>query len=366
MNSQKSKSRADLIILLLLPAPLTGILLILVAFYAITASEGISLDSEDSENAPVVQPTATLSSQAAIIATVNAAPPRQAAPPDVTSGSALEVATALGYDPALVASGQEDYLAVCSACHNIDAHGIAGLGKTLIGSEFINSSIDEDLLQFVVIGRPPWDPMNSTGIAMPPRGGNPGLTDDDLRGIIAYIRVLNSSAPTEVASTTQTESTGDVVNEDTASADIDESTPIGVSELLASSGIEPGGASGAASARPGADLYDQYCPAALTVCQYVAEHIGTDDVAAIYDMLLNGMPGYAAGNTTGINFIPGVGYPPMSAAEVINFMQYIADQEGVEFTPDAGPTPGEQFVYPDVSALLASLGIELPEPEPRP
>ncbi|HLA41898.1 MAG TPA: hypothetical protein VJZ27_00590, partial [Aggregatilineales bacterium] len=128
MNSQKSKSRADLIILLLLPAPLTGILLILVAFYAITASEGISLDSEDSENAPVVQPTATLSSQAAIIATVNAAPPRQAAPPDVTSGSALEVATALGYDPALVASGQEDYLAVCSACHNIDAHGIAGLG----------------------------------------------------------------------------------------------------------------------------------------------------------------------------------------------------------------------------------------------
>src|SRR5262249_38319697 len=45
-------------------------------------------------------------------------------------------------------------------------------------------------LDFVKVGRQPWDPLNTTKVQMPPRGGNPMLSDDDLRDIIAYVRTL--------------------------------------------------------------------------------------------------------------------------------------------------------------------------------
>ena len=39
-------------------------------------------------------------------------------------------------------------------------------------------------------GRSTSDPANTTGVDMPPKGGNPALTDQDLLDIIAYIRTL--------------------------------------------------------------------------------------------------------------------------------------------------------------------------------
>jgi disulfide bond formation protein DsbB len=35
-----------------------------------------------------------------------------------------------------------------------------------------------------------WDPLNTTGIDMPGKGGNPALTDDNILAIIAYLRTL--------------------------------------------------------------------------------------------------------------------------------------------------------------------------------
>jgi disulfide bond formation protein DsbB len=46
------------------------------------------------------------------------------------------------------------------------------------------------LLAFVKTGRPPGDPANTTGVDMPPKGGNPTLTDQDLADIIAHIRTV--------------------------------------------------------------------------------------------------------------------------------------------------------------------------------
>ena len=34
-------------------------------------------------------------------------------------------------------------------------------------------------------------PDNTSGVEMPPKGGNPGLTDEQLTDIIAYIRTLH-------------------------------------------------------------------------------------------------------------------------------------------------------------------------------
>jgi mono/diheme cytochrome c family protein len=97
------------------------------------------------------------------------------------------------YDPALVERGQSLFT-MCSACHGMDARGITGLGKDLVASEFVHGLTDEELLQFILTGRPIWDAMNTTGIDMPPKGGNPALTNDDILAIIAYLRSLSAVA----------------------------------------------------------------------------------------------------------------------------------------------------------------------------
>lgn len=89
----------------------------------------------------------------------------------------------------LIAKGKEKFV-TCSACHGADAKGVTGLGKTLIASDFVNGKSDADLVTFIKTGRPTTDPANTTGVDMPPKGGNPALTDDDLKAIVSYIRSL--------------------------------------------------------------------------------------------------------------------------------------------------------------------------------
>ncbi len=86
--------------------------------------------------------------------------------------------------------GKELYAGSCAACHGPDAKGLPGLGKDLTASEFVKGLSDSELLEFVKKGRPASDPANTTGVDMPPKGGNPALTDEQLMDIIAYIRTL--------------------------------------------------------------------------------------------------------------------------------------------------------------------------------
>ena len=89
------------------------------------------------------------------------------------------------------AKGQTLFAGTCSACHGPDATGVTGLGKNLTTSAFVAAQTDAQLLAFVKTGRPVDDPANTTGVAMPPRGGNPALTDQDLADIISYVRTLH-------------------------------------------------------------------------------------------------------------------------------------------------------------------------------
>jgi disulfide bond formation protein DsbB len=86
--------------------------------------------------------------------------------------------------------GESAYLATCIACHGSAGEGIAGLGKPLSRSDFLAGLTDEELFEFIVGGRSTTDPENTSGIAMPPRGGRPNLTDSEIRDIIAYLRSL--------------------------------------------------------------------------------------------------------------------------------------------------------------------------------
>ncbi len=88
--------------------------------------------------------------------------------------------------------GEASYLTACSACHGPTADGVQGLGKSLHAteSEFVQNHSDEELVEFIKVGRQPDDPLNTTGVAMPPKGGNPALSDEDLYNIVAWIRTL--------------------------------------------------------------------------------------------------------------------------------------------------------------------------------
>ena len=66
-----------------------------------------------------------------------------------------------------------------------------GLGKDMTTSTFIAGLSDTDLLAFVKKGRAPGEPLNTTGVMMPPKGGNPALKDEQLQDIIAFIRTLH-------------------------------------------------------------------------------------------------------------------------------------------------------------------------------
>ena len=89
-------------------------------------------------------------------------------------------------------AGQELFTGTCSACHGPAGEGVPNLGKDMTASEFIAGKSDEELIAFIKVGRDPSDPLNSTGVAMPPKGGNPALNDEDLQDIVAFIRTIHN------------------------------------------------------------------------------------------------------------------------------------------------------------------------------
>ena len=92
-----------------------------------------------------------------------------------------------------VAAGETIFNNRCSVCHGPGGEGILGLGKPLTTSDFTAGLTDAELLAFLQQGRPSDDPLNTTGIAMPARGGTPALGDDDLVDVIAYLRTIDQS-----------------------------------------------------------------------------------------------------------------------------------------------------------------------------
>lgn len=87
-------------------------------------------------------------------------------------------------------SAEELFKSTCATCHGQDARGVQGLGKNLTTSQFVDSLSIDDMVAFLEKGRDVGDPLNTTGVAMPPKGGNPALTQDQLRAIAQYVKDL--------------------------------------------------------------------------------------------------------------------------------------------------------------------------------
>ena len=93
-----------------------------------------------------------------------------------------------------IAHGSKIFAGTCVACHGKDARGLPQKGKNLVSSEFCRKSTEDDLLAFIKKGRDPSDPANTTGVGMPPKGGNPALSEDDILDVISYVRSLQAAA----------------------------------------------------------------------------------------------------------------------------------------------------------------------------
>ena len=93
--------------------------------------------------------------------------------------------------PGNIARGADVYRGTCATCHGGDATGIDGIGKSLVNSEFVQQQTEESLALFIKVGRDRDDPDNMTGIDMPPKGGDPSLSEQGLRDVSAYIISLN-------------------------------------------------------------------------------------------------------------------------------------------------------------------------------
>ena len=94
------------------------------------------------------------------------------------------------YSPEMIAEGEALFQQTCFACHGSDGKGLPNLGKDLTTSEFVNTSTDAELLIYVIKGRTADDPLNTTGVPMPPKGGFDFLTENDINSIIAFVRSI--------------------------------------------------------------------------------------------------------------------------------------------------------------------------------
>ncbi len=81
-----------------------------------------------------------------------------------------------------VARGAELARQYCATCHGPTFQGELGIGPSWYRNAFIRSKTVEELIEFLKVGRPEK--------GMPPKGGQPSLTDEDLRDLATFLKSL--------------------------------------------------------------------------------------------------------------------------------------------------------------------------------
>jgi len=109
---------------------------------------------------------------------------------------ALAAMLALAEDPPVsadggadAAAGEDVYSQTCVACHGVNGKGaIPGVADLTDENGSLGKS-DAELIMNITEG------FQNPGsfMAMPPKGGNPGLTEADIKAVLAYLRTTFGS-----------------------------------------------------------------------------------------------------------------------------------------------------------------------------
>jgi mono/diheme cytochrome c family protein len=121
------------------------------------------------------RPTATFGAVAAIAAAIAAL-------------EVLAAARAVAQAPGAEKSPRAIYLENCALCHGEDARGVYGpdyYGPSLIGNGFVRGRSDEELIEFLKVGRAADAPTSTMHILMPPAGY---LSPTELAALVRFLR----------------------------------------------------------------------------------------------------------------------------------------------------------------------------------
>lgn len=240
--------------------------------------------------------------------------------------------------------GRNFFSATCAGCHGLDGRGIQGLGKTLIESEFVNGLTDAELHDFVNVGRRVNDPMNTTGVEMPARGGNPMLSDEGLDQIIAYIRTLRDPSLIEAG-------TEDTMVESNTTSNVD--TMAALSSLVSGSSASPEPTTdtlAAISSIVGGSSSDSTpTEVPMTAATEMPTQVPTE-VAAAPTTVTSSYDAAAAynGGCAGCHGVDGKGVPGVGT-DVINGVMFAGDREAI-------------FTYLTTSVAPSGVGTGYPHP----
>lgn len=127
----------------------------------------------------------------AVLAACGGGDKKEEATPTTAPAAAQQQAAAPAAPAGDAANGAKIFATACVACHGPEGKGVTGLGKDLTTSEWTQQQTDEQLIEFIKRGRDAGDPLNTTGIAMPPKGGNPAMTDQEIADIVAFMRTIH-------------------------------------------------------------------------------------------------------------------------------------------------------------------------------
>ena len=99
-------------------------------------------------------------------------------------------------------AGKATYDSICVACHGSGIPGIPQLGDTASWAPRIEQGKDT-LYEHAIVGY-----TGSSGMPMPAKGGNPALSDDDVKAAVDYMVGNSQSAAADTGSAESTADTG--------------------------------------------------------------------------------------------------------------------------------------------------------------
>ncbi len=238
--------------------------------------------------------------------------------------------------PAAPASeGESVYNGACMACHATGAAGAPKLDDEAAWAPRI--ALGEDALVASVV--------NGKG-AMPPKGGNPALTEDQIRAAVSWMLGQSSGGVAAAAATQAVETAKEVVASATQAAGT------AAASVAAAAGTAAQAASDAASAvagaaqqvveqaagtatttaasegKPGEQVYNMACVACHAAGVANAPKLG--DKAAWESRAAAGLEALVASVVNGKGAMPPkAGQPALTQADIANSVRYMLEKSGV-------------------------------------